>query len=262
MTDVHPDRWDPGQYLRFREQRREPWRDLVAMVEPAERMRVVDLGCGPGELTAELHRKLDAMETVGIDVSKSMLEVAEDQIIEGVRFEVGDLASYSGTGSDDLVFCNSALHWVGDHPGVIAHWAAGLSPHGQIAVQVPANDTHPSHLIADQVASEEPFKTALGGYQRGAPVLDPADYDELFYRLGFPHYRVEMRVYGHVLASVDEVVEWVKGALMVAYGSLLDGQLYQKFLDRYRERLHDQLGAAEPYYYSYKRILMWASRKA
>ncbi|MBT8494727.1 MAG: trans-aconitate methyltransferase, partial [Deltaproteobacteria bacterium] len=168
---------------------------------------------------------------------------------------------YSGDGDDDLVLCNAAMHWVGDHPGVIAHWSGGLSVNGQIAVQVPANDSHPSHLIADQVAAEQPFKDALGGYQRGQPVLDPADYDQLFYRLGFPRHRVELKVYGHVLASVDEVVEWVKGALMTSYGSLLDDELYQQFLSRYRQRLRDQLGEPEPYYYTYKRILMWASRR-
>ncbi|MBT8495227.1 MAG: methyltransferase domain-containing protein, partial [Deltaproteobacteria bacterium] len=78
MTQVDPERWDPGQYLRFREQRREPWRDLVAMVEPDSDMRVVDLGCGPGELTAELHRKLGARETIGVDTSPAMLEAARE----------------------------------------------------------------------------------------------------------------------------------------------------------------------------------------
>jgi hypothetical protein len=48
---------------------------------------------------------------------------------------------------------------------------------------------------------------------------------------------------------------------MTSYGSLLDDELYQQFLSRYRQRLRDQLGEPEPYYYTYKRILMWASRR-
>jgi len=255
-------RWDPDQYLRFREQRREPWRDLVDMVVPESDMRIFDLGCGPGEATAELHRRLGARETVGVDSSPEMLEAATTYARDGVRFEQGDLASFAGDGDVDLVFCNAALHWVGDHESVIARWAGGLSARGQLAIQVPANHDHPSHIAADEVAAEEPFRTALGGYQRGEPVLDPRQYDELFYRLGFPHYRVVMRVYGHVLPSLDEVVEWVKGSLMTAYGALLDDEMRQAFVDRYRARLGERLGEQAPYYYTYKRILMWAGSAA
>lgn len=255
-------RWDPEQYLRFREQRKEPWRDLLDLVHRRTGMRVLDLGCGPGELTAELHRRLGARETVGIEEADAMLEAAKSYASDGVSFQKGDIADYCGDGTDDLVFSNAALHWVGDHESVIARWAGGLSEEGQIAIQVPANHDHPSHVIADEVAAEEPFRQALGGYQRGQSVRDPRSYDELFYRLGFPHHRVYLSVYGHVLGSLDEVVEWVRGTLMLAYGALMDADTMQAYLDRYRHRLGEVIGEQAPYYYTYKRILMWAGREA
>ncbi|MEV1145512.1 trans-aconitate 2-methyltransferase, partial [Micromonospora sp. NPDC049799] len=44
--------WDPVTYLRYGDERSRPFHDLVARV-PADRPRaVVDLGCGPGTLTA------------------------------------------------------------------------------------------------------------------------------------------------------------------------------------------------------------------
>ena len=63
------DPWDPDQYARFAEERRRPFHDLAALVQPRPAMRVLDLGCGTGNLTAWLHRTLQAHETVGVDRS-------------------------------------------------------------------------------------------------------------------------------------------------------------------------------------------------
>ncbi len=65
--------WFPEQYERFKSERKQPFLDLLALVEKHPRMRVVDLGCGTGELTRELHDTLGAEETLGIDNSETML---------------------------------------------------------------------------------------------------------------------------------------------------------------------------------------------
>jgi hypothetical protein len=46
--------WDPDQYLRYADQRALPFRHLVAAVGHLDPAVVVDLGCGPGGLTATL----------------------------------------------------------------------------------------------------------------------------------------------------------------------------------------------------------------
>src|SRR5262249_52428186 len=69
-------RWAPDRYERSRAERAKPFWDLAGLVEPCPGGRVVDLGCGTGELTSELHRLLRAAETVGIDSSPAMLERA------------------------------------------------------------------------------------------------------------------------------------------------------------------------------------------
>src|SRR5947199_156210 len=52
------DRWNPEQYERYRDERSQPFFDLLALVEACPAMRVVDLGCGTGELTRVLHQEL------------------------------------------------------------------------------------------------------------------------------------------------------------------------------------------------------------
>ena len=47
--------WDPAQYLQFREARLRPALDLLTWIQPVDPPSlVVDLGCGPGDLTARL----------------------------------------------------------------------------------------------------------------------------------------------------------------------------------------------------------------
>ena len=255
------DAWDPAQYGRFRDERARPFLDLLALVRPRPGMRVVDLGCGTGELTARLHHELGAGETLGIDRSEAMLERARPRAEDGLRFEAGDIAAFAARAAYDLVFSNAALHWVDDHPAVFARLTAALRPGGQLAVQMPANFDHPSHVVAAEVAGEAPFRDALGAHARsGRAVLPPEEYALLLERLGYDEQHVRLQVYGHRLAARDEVVEWVKGTLLTDYQRRLPAELYARFVTRYRERLLPALEDARPYFFPFKRVLLWAQR--
>src|SRR6266436_7141427 len=96
--------WNPEQYERFRDERRQPFVDLLALVRPCPSMRVVDLGCGTGELTRQLHDRLQARQTLGLDRSAAMLERSTAFAGKGVRFEEGDLTTFAATAPYDLVF--------------------------------------------------------------------------------------------------------------------------------------------------------------
>ena len=54
-----------------------------------------------------------------------------------------------------------------------------LVPGGELAVQVPANFDHVSHVLAAEIALEEPFAAALKGYRRTFSVLAPEEYATL-----------------------------------------------------------------------------------
>jgi len=223
-------------------------------------MRVVDLGCGTGELSARLHHELAAGETLGIDRSEAMLARARPRAEGGLRFEAGDIAAFAARAAYDLVFSNAALHWV-DDTALFARLTAALRPGGQLAVQMPANFDHPSHLVAAQVAGEAPFCDALGGHARaGRAVLPPEEYALLLERLGYAEQHVRLQVYGHRLAARDEVVEWVKGTLLTDYQRRLPAELYARFVARYRERLLPALEDTRPYFFTFKRVLLWAQR--
>ena len=252
--------WNPAQYERFRDERSQPFFDLLKLVEPCPGGRVIDLGCGTGELTRALHAATEAAETLGIDNSETMLAKSTALAVDGLRFRAGDIANIDDNGQFDMVFSNAALQWVADHETLFSKLAAMVKPGGQLAIQVPANHDHISHLAAHAVAREEPFRTALNGYAREVPVREPEWYAEEFDRLGFVEQSVRLQVYVHHLGSRDDVVEWVKGTLLTDYQKRMPAALYERFLARYREALLPQLSEDRPYFYPFKRILMWARR--
>lgn len=252
--------WNPEQYARFQRERAQPFFDLLDLVQPRPGMRVVDLGCGPGELTRELHHQLGARETLGIDSSPAMLAKSAAFAGDGLRFAEGDIGAFAGEGQYDLVFSNAALQWVPDHEALLRCLTAALALGGQLAVQVPANHDHPSHTIAAEVARESPFREALGGHVRQPPVLAPEAYADLLHRLGFRKQHVRLQVYPHELESREAVIEWVRGTLLTDYQKRMPAELWPAFLDRYRERLLPALADTRPYFYPFKRILFWGAR--
>jgi trans-aconitate 2-methyltransferase len=252
------DSWNPSQYERFRNERSQPFFDLMAMVEPHPAMRVIDLGCGTGELTKLLHEHLHASETLGIDSSAAMLSKTETLAGDGLRFEQKDISDFTAGHHYHLVFSNAALHWTANHEEVLRRLTLALVEGGQLAVQVPANNDHPAHTVAAELAGESPFREAMNGYKREWPVLKPEEYAALLYRLGYREQQVRLQVYGHVLKSPEDVIEWVKGTLLTDYEKRMPADLYGEFLKQYRERLLATLEDTCPYFYPFKRILFRA----
>jgi trans-aconitate 2-methyltransferase len=249
------DAWDPSQYERFREERQQPFYDLLKLVLPKRAMRVLDLGCGTGELTREMHRHLKAAKTHGIDSSSSMLERTKEIAEPGLTFAQGQLEEAGGEW--DLIFSNAALHWVEHHEAVLAKLTAALAPGGQLAIQMPANQDHPSHVVANELAMEFPALKGVGARQTVLPV---EQYGRILAKLGFRQQNVRVQVYVHKLPSKEGVVEWVKGALLTDFKKRLDDATYAKFLEAYRTRLLARLDDEKPYLYTFKRILFWGER--
>lgn len=172
--------WDPSTYLRFGDERSRPFFDLLARV-PAERPRsVVDIGCGPGHLTATLARRWPGARVRGFDSSVEMIEKAR---AEGypIDFSVGDVREWIPAPADDVVVSNAVLQWVPGHEELLRRWAGALAPGACLAVQVPGNFAAPSHRALRAVASEARWQASLADLLRAAPVLDSSGYADILH---------------------------------------------------------------------------------
>jgi trans-aconitate 2-methyltransferase len=255
--------WNPTQYHRFAGERAQPFLDLLSLVRTDSPLdRGVDLGCGSGELTALAAHQLGVGHLTGIDSSPAMLAAAAEHARAGLAFEAGDLAAWTSLAEHDLVLANASLQWVPDHRGVLARWRDALAPGGQLAAQVPSNAAMPSHTVAAAVAQRAEFSGEFGLH--GPPsdpvaqhVLAPEQYAELLHELGFVEQHVRLQVYPHLLASSRDVVEWVRGTTLTRFERRMSPAGYQRFLQCYEEQLLAEIGHHEPYFFPFRRVLLW-----
>lgn len=250
--------WDPGRYLQFQNERFAPFEDLAALIERREGLRVIDLGCGTGELTERLADLLPGSEILGIDSSPEMLQRASQHERPGLHFQLGRLEDLEGT--YDLIFSHAVLQWVERHRELMPFLIGHLAPRGQLAIQMPSNHHHPSHVLIAQTAAEEPFRAALGGWSRESPVLRLDAYAEILYAAGIRKMRVMEKVYPHVLESADAIADWTSGTALVPYFERLPADLREAFIERYRARLRARF-PHHPVFYGFRRILLAAERE-
>ncbi len=248
--------WDPNQYHKFQAQRSAPFYDLLALVEKRPNLKVVDLGCGTGELTRQLADLLPNSVVTGLDSSPQMLEKAASYASSNLRFAQGDQTQLSGEW--DLIFSNAALHWSENHAELIPSLYRLLNPGGQIAVQVPSNFNHISHQIIRETASEEPFRSLLQGFIRYAPVLSIDQYAQILFDCGAENIVAFEKVYAHILEDSEAVVEWISGTACVPYFERL-GENKDSFVQAIRAKMKKALPQS-PVFYPFRRTLFSARR--
>jgi trans-aconitate 2-methyltransferase len=251
--------WNPDLYHKFQTERFAPFADLLRMVTVKPGLKVIDLGCGTGELTQKLFDHLPDSEVVGVDSSAEMLAKAEKLARPGLSFEQRSIEDV--VGEWDLVFSHAAIQWVDNHHSLIPRLLALVRPGGQLAVQLPSNHHHPSHAIIRELAAEDPFRTALDGWIRLAPVLTISEYAELLFDHGGSDIVVFEKAYPHVLADSDALAEWTSGTVLVPYFERLPSEVHEEFLNAYRSSLK-KMWPDSPVFYPFQRILFRAQREA
>jgi trans-aconitate 2-methyltransferase len=256
------DSWSPKQYDKFKDERSAPFFDLMSLVQKAPGSRVVDLGCGSGELSLELHRYTEASQTLGIDTSDEMLLMAEEFSQDGLQFHKENIQFWHSKNEFDIVFSNAALQWCPNHPAIFHKLKEALKEGGQLAVQMPMNHDYPTHILAHEMSHEEPWSSLLGveKYEKNKTMLRLEQYSQLITDLGFKKKRVFLKTYEHELGSRDDVIEWVKGSLLTHFKSRLKEKDNEHFVSEFKKRLFTSLPDQRPFFYPFKRIFIWASK--
>jgi trans-aconitate 2-methyltransferase len=229
-----PHTWDPDRYLAYADERGRPFLDLISRVDAESPRRVVDLGCGPGNLTGLLADRWPQADVLGIDSSPEMIARAE---APGVRFEVGDLRKWAGRESEqvDVLVSNATLQWVPDHLELLPRLVERVTPGGWFAFQVPGNFDEPSHTIRRELAAQEPYAAHTDGV--AVPDShDPATYLEVLAAVGCTVDAWET-TYLHVLTGDDPVFRWVSGTGARPTLEALPAGLREEFEEEFRARL-------------------------
>ncbi len=105
---------------------------LIKLLNPKENQRILDLGCGSGQLTSKISKS--AKETIGIDKSVEMIMDAKSKF-PNIKFQVADASNFRFNEKFDSIFSNATLHWVKDFKGAIKCMYDNLNSNGKIVLE-------------------------------------------------------------------------------------------------------------------------------
>ena len=203
--------WDAQVYAAFADERARPFVDLLARVGAAAPRTVVDLGCGPGALTAGLAERWPSARVTGVDSSPAMIEAAQPYAGPRVSFVLGDLVDVATRSSPvDVLVSNAALQWVPDHRALLPGLVGDARPRRLARLPGPRQLRRPQPPGAPhgRRASRRTPSTRAGLVRPG--VAEPTDYLGDLAGLGC---RVDAweTTYLHVLHGPDPVLRWLQG---------------------------------------------------
>ncbi len=261
--------WDPDHYLFYADERGRPFLDLLSRVHAADPRHVVDLGCGPGNLTTLLAARWPGADVLGVDSSPAMVDRAR-AAAPGIRFEVGDLRDWSpagpgregtdpGSGGVDVLVSNATLQWVPGHLDLLPDLVGHLAPGGWLAFQVPGNFDAPSHVLLAELSRDPRFASYLTDVAR-PDSHQPQEYADALLGLGLGVDAWET-TYLHLLQGSDPVFTWVSGTGARPVLEALPDALREEFSADYRAALREAYparrhGTVLPF----RRVFLVASR--
>lgn len=225
--------WDSDLYLKFANERKQPCIDLLSRLS-GNYDKILDLGCGPGNSTENLHKKYSQSTIIGFDSDDNMLEKAR-QTHPDIRFVKGYAPNDFNklTEKFDLVFSNACIHWIEDQEKLIDEIYEMLNDKGTFAVQIPLTDESQFYKILYRLIEQK--QTKLKPIKNFHNMNPEEYYNTLIKR--FSKVTMWQSNYFHVVDR-SMVIEWYKGSGLRPYLASLEKAEREEFLSDLQEEVN------------------------
>ena len=139
--DHHWDhRW--SDFIRYHPGARHRRRLILECLARAPRFeRVLDVGCGLGQLLELIDERFPGRDLTGVDLSQQAVETNRARW-PGRRFEVLDLAQGALSETFDLVVCSEVIEHLEDQAGALERLASMVAPGGTLLLTCPTGKLH------------------------------------------------------------------------------------------------------------------------
>lgn len=205
--------WDAKDYAQSSSAQAEWGKELLAAIPFAGYEAVLDIGCGDGKVTALLAERVPRGRVVGIDSSADMVALATERYGRDggkQRFEVLDARALPFEQAFDVVFSNSALHWIRDHRPVLAGIRRALKPGGRAYLRFGGKGaTKEITAVLYEFMQRPEWAAYFDGFVSPMGFFEPAEYVPWIEEAGLKPERVELvpRIMRH---TVDNFTAWVR----------------------------------------------------
>ncbi len=229
--------WNPDIYLRYETYRSRPALDLMNQISLEVDGNIVDLGCGPGNVTVHLKNKWPKRAVTGIDKSDAMLAKARETYSDrDITWQQGDIGSWTSEDPKALVFSNAALHWVTGHERVLPQIMNAVRPGGYFAFQIPVTEQAAYQICIREMVLSDRWSHKLANVWMYKNPLAPDPTYDLLAPLS-TSVDIWVTDYHHALEGENPVVDWIMGTGLTPYFAVLNEAERAEFLADYKERV-------------------------
>ncbi len=190
---------------------------IFEMLAPQSGERIIDLGCGTGQLTAKIAES--GATVLGIDASPAMVASATRDFPE-IDFTVADARSFVVDPAFDAVFSNATLHWVKPAEAVVDAVYAALKPGGRFVAEFGG------HGNVDSIVRALSSELTSQGHPVRNPWFYPSipEYAAILERGGFEVRFAQLFDRPTELAGEDGMKQWLDQFAGAFFESLSDSE--------------------------------------
>ena len=208
-------RWDAEEYRTSSSNQKKWALELLPKLDLKGSERVLDIGCGDGEITAAIAQRVPRGSAVGIDSSRDMVDLAvmryPPERYPNISFVLKDAREIDFDEEFDAVFSNACLHWVIDHRPVLAGIRRCLKPSGRLLLQMGGKGNAATVLRAiDAVIKVPQWTEYFEGFAFPYAFYGPDDYRPWLASFGFRARRVELLPKDMVHEGPEAFAAWLR----------------------------------------------------
>ena len=207
--------WNAEEYRTSSSNQKKWALELLSKLDLKGNERVLDIGCGDGEITAAIAQRVPRGFAVGIDSSKEMIDLATGRFpsehYPNIAFLLKDATALDFREEFDAVFSNACLHWVIDLQPVLAGIRSCLKPSGRVLLQMGGKGNATTVLEAiDAVLKMSRWAKYFNGFAFPYAFYGPDEYRSWLAALGLEIRRAELLPKEMVHERSDGFAAWLR----------------------------------------------------
>lgn len=200
-------------------QRQWAW-EFLSKINLSPSYKILDFGCRDGKISAGMARLVPNGSVLGLDISQSMIQLANVHFppasFPNLQFKISEsltLDDFPGNHEYDLITAFAVFHLIPDPLEVLINLKMHLKPSGKLLIVTPTGKNQALYLAANEIFPKYGLETPWNnGSSTGAPRMRTLDgCDSLLRKAGYTIDSLEIIDNDNPFYDIEDFIGYLVG---------------------------------------------------